>query len=50
MFAVRLLGASNTFLRLGWTDLKELGKHEREITEGENAQIGFAEESGGCSW
>lgn len=47
---VGLLGASSTFLRLGCTDLKEIGRHKGEVAGGEHAQVGVAEESKGHSW
>lgn len=50
MFAVRLLGAFSTFLRLGWAGSKEVERRTREAARGESTQRGFAEESKGCSW
>lgn len=37
MFAVGLLGASNTFLRAGEADLKEIGRCKGGFAGGENA-------------
>lgn len=50
MFAVRLLGAVSTFLRLGWAGSKEVERRTREAAGGESTQRGFAKESKGCSW
>lgn len=49
MFAVGLLDAFSTFLRLGWADFKEIRRSQREAAGGENSQRGFAEKSKGCS-